>query len=187
MKKKITASILTLSILLCTSACNSITIEKSKKNIPNKDTLNISESEGIISNVDRENSTNSELNLSLDESTSVDLNNFNINSKDTSRGIWVGISETKDSAKFFFDKFDGIHTIRSIDLKENEKITVDYSNELEGGKLSVVILDSEYNILYTLNANEKGSIELDGSLSENYIIKALGEEAISGTCTFRVE
>lgn len=69
----------------------------------------------------------------------------------------LGITEMKDSTKFFFNKFHGIYTIKNIDIKEDEKVTVNYSNELESGKFNVVILDSDYK-LYTFLMQTKREV-----------------------------
>lgn len=118
--------------------------------------------------------------------TDVDLDKFDLSDKDDSdSGIWMGstINKSKQYTRFFFKKFNGIKTID----KFAENSTVEYKSNIKGGKLNVVILDSDYTVLKVLSANTSGSLRLDFADSEEYILRAVGDEAIEGEVVIQVE
>ncbi|MGH4124507.1 MAG: hypothetical protein ACREV6_16415 [Clostridium sp.] len=109
--------------------------------------------------------------------TNVDLSKFKIADKEDSYSSTMsGLNTKKGYAKFFFHKFSGTRTVAEI--KKNCRIS--YKSHIEKGKLDVVILDSAGNTLKVLEANKEENIELNFSDKNEYIIKAVGDEAYKG-------
>jgi hypothetical protein len=118
--------------------------------------------------------------------TGVDLSRFDLSDKeDSESGILIGstTNRSKQYTRFFFNKFTGVRTIR----KFAKNCTVDYESSMESGKLNVVILDSDYNVLKVLNTNKSVSLQLDFADTDEYIFRAVGDEAIKGEVTIQVK
>lgn len=118
--------------------------------------------------------------------TDVDLSRFDLSDKeDSESGILIGstTNRSKQYTRFFFSKFTGVRTI----CKLAKNCTVDYKTSMESGKLNVVILDSDYNVLKVLKTNKSESLQLNFADTEEYIFRAVGDEANKGEVTIQVK
>lgn len=146
----------------------------------------VNKSGGIVASNNASNYDEKDSKLSSAENTDVDLNKFKItNEKDSASSIFAGFTtnNSKQYKRFFFNKFSGTRTI----IKLPKNTTFDYKSNLENGKLNTVILDSNYTVLRVLKTNKSESIKLDFANTEEYIIRAVGDEARKGDVVIQVK
>jgi len=133
--------------------------------------------------VNQVNSTNNETKVESKESsiTAVDLSKFNIkSSEDEKSGVMFMPQNTNDSWKLKFKKFTGVHTMAKFKLSKDESVKLQYSSKVESGKLVLLVLDKNNEVVKTLDGSKEETLEVKAKDTGEYTIKIVGEEATEG-------
>ena len=112
-------------------------------------------------------------------------NFININSnqyltaKEEKRSVLVHENQkcTKDSMSFDFNRFTGKWSFFELDCKEGNKITIKDNSKIDKGKLFIVVLDSNYNIIAMKEEKNKEDIEFSAPKDGKYLLRIVGEKA----------
>lgn len=153
--------ILSVGILLSLSGCSKDGNEKVNQ-------VNAANSEAKVER--KENST-----------TTVDLSKFNIkNSEDEKSGVMFMPQNTSDSWKLKFKKFTGVHTMAKFKLSKDESVKLQYSSKVESGKLALLVLDKNNEVVKTLEGNKEETLEVKAKEVGEYTVKVVGDEATEG-------
>ena len=164
-----------VSFLGCNGKTNKANDENTLTKVANNTKDNVEKDISIASGNDS---------VASSKETNVDLNKFKItNKEDSYSSTMSGLNTQKGYAKFFFRKFSGICTVAKI----NKDVTVKYESHIEKGKLNVVILDSKDNIIKVLETNTEENIKLNFSDTNEYLVKAVGDEAYKGDIIIEIE
>ncbi|MFX0550085.1 hypothetical protein ACOAKC_12225 [Hathewaya histolytica] len=140
----------------------------SKKNIIKEGIEEIQESRDNLTSGDSKNAN-------------VDLSVFTINKSGDSYSVLDFITCNSDTdSKICFKNFQGVYTIKTLNIGEGKSISLYYKSKVESGKLNVLIQDESYNILKILETNKEENIKIDVPKSGRYIIKLVGDGATKG-------
>lgn len=113
--------------------------------------------------------------------TTVDLSKFNIkNSEDEKSGVMFKPQDTNDSWKLKFKKFTGVHTMSKFKLSKDESVTLQCNSKVESGKLILLVLDKNSDVIKSLDGNKEETIEVKAKEVEEYTVKVVGDEATEG-------
>lgn len=113
--------------------------------------------------------------------TTVDLNKFNIkSSEDEKSGVMFMPQNTSDSWKLKFKKFTGVHTMAKFKLSKDENVKLQYSSKVESGKLVLLVLDKNNEVVKTLEGNKEETLEVKAKEVGEYTVKVVGDEATEG-------
>jgi len=113
--------------------------------------------------------------------SSLDLSKFNITKvEDEKSGVMIMPQTTNDSWILKFKKFTGAHTMGKLTLEKDQSISLKYTSKIDSGKLNLLILNKNYDIIRSEDGNIEKTIELNAVESSEYIIKVVGDEASTG-------
>lgn len=113
--------------------------------------------------------------------TSVDLSKFNIkNSEDEKSGVMFMPQNTSDSWKVKFKRFTGVHTMAKFKLSKDESVRLQYSSKVKSGKLVLLVLDKNNEVVKTLDGSKEETLEVKAKDAGEYTVKVVGEEATEG-------
>lgn len=113
--------------------------------------------------------------------SSLDLSKFNITKvEDEKSGVMIMPQTTNDSWILKFKKFTGTHTMGKFTLEKDQSISLKYTSKIDSGKLNLLILNKNNDIIKSEDGNVEKTIELNAVESSEYIIKVVGDEASAG-------
>lgn len=113
--------------------------------------------------------------------SSLDLSKFNITKvEDEKSGVMIMPQTTNDSWILKFKKFTGTHTMGKLTFEKGQNISLKYTSKIDSGKLNLLILNKNYDIIKSEDGNVEKTIELNAVESSEYIIKVVGDEASAG-------
>ena len=111
----------------------------------------------------------------------MDLSKFNITKvEDEKSGVMIMPQTTNDSWILKFKKFTGTHTMGKFTLEKDQNISLKYTSKIDSGKLNLLILNKNYDIIRSEDGNIEKTIELKAVEASEYIIKVVGDEASDG-------
>lgn len=90
-----------------------------------------------------------------------------------------------DEYKLMYDEFNGVNTIWDIIFKEDSMLKITVDSKVSKGKLKVVLLTSDSEIINVLNQNDSGSKLFDLKHGVNKL-RIVGEKA-TGEIYIKVE
>lgn len=133
--------------------------------------------------IDDEKNTNytTEIKKEGNKNNSLDLSKFNITKvEDEKSGVMIMPQTTNDSWILKFKKFTGTHTMGKLTLEKGQNISLKCTSKIDSGKLNLLILNKNYDIIKSEDGNVEKTIELNAVESSEYIIKVVGDEASAG-------
>ncbi|HDK7137610.1 TPA: hypothetical protein PTV74_000178 [Clostridium botulinum] len=110
----------------------------------------------------------------------IDSNNYLSSRDESERNITSRENDdiSKNTHSFDFKKFDGKWSIMEIKSNKGNKINIKDNTKIAKGKLFIVVLDSEYNIITKKDeTKQKGDINFTTLKDGKYFIRIVGLNA----------
>ena len=93
---------------------------------------------------------------------------------------------TKDNTIFGFKNFDGKWSVMKFTSNKGNRITINDNTKISKGKLYIVVLDSNYNVVAKKNElDQNGNVKFTTPKDGKYIIRIVGASA-SGNFNIKV-
>ncbi|EJP6473767.1 hypothetical protein NHI66_003135 [Clostridium botulinum] len=110
----------------------------------------------------------------------IDSNNYLSTRDEPERNVYSLENDisSKNAYSFDFKKFHGKWSVMEIKSNKGNKINIKDNTKITKGKLFVVVLDSEYNLIIKKDeANQKGDINFTTPKDGKYFIRIVGLNA----------
>ncbi|MGO5073557.1 hypothetical protein ACTQ4K_06300 [Clostridium sporogenes] len=110
----------------------------------------------------------------------IDSNNYLSTRDESERNVYSLENDisSKNAYSFDFKKFDGKWSVMEVKSSKGNKMNIKDNTKITKGKLFIVVLDSEYNIITKKDeTNQKGDINFTTPKDGKYFIRIVGLNA----------
>ncbi|HDK7176685.1 hypothetical protein [Clostridium sporogenes] len=110
----------------------------------------------------------------------IDSNNYLSTRDESERNVYSLENDisSKNAYSFDFKKFDGKWSVMEVKSDKGNKINIKDNTKITKGKLFIVVLDSEYNVITKKDeTNQKGDINFTTPKDGKYFIRIVGLNA----------
>ncbi|MCM1992563.1 hypothetical protein [Oceanirhabdus seepicola] len=117
------------------------------------------------------------------EGFNLDLESDGIIEKGENSGLMMGQSRSQKKITFRFKKFKGSYISSDFSINKDDKILIDYNGKVEEGNCVANILNSEYEIVLSMEYCGEKTYEFTSEKSDRYTVEFLTQEAKDGKIT----